>query len=256
MLIDSHCHLYYQPYINNIRETLDICKKYNVKKLLTIGVNIETSKKNIELANTYDEIYCTIGIHPNEVTNTSLEKVTELKKIFNNSKKILAIGEIGLDFFKNNNKADQEKFFHKQIEIALELKLPVVIHSREAEEYTINVLQNYKKNNLKFIVHCFTGTKKFAENIIKLNGYISVGGILTFKKSENLRDICKEFPLNKILIETDSPYLSPDPFRGKINCPSNVRFVAEKLAKIKSLEAKEIEDETEKNFNQFFNFND
>ena len=105
---------------------------------------------------------------------------------------------------------------------------------------------------MKFIIHCFTGTKKFAENIIKLNGYISVGGILTFKKSEKLRDICKEFPLERILIETDSPYLSPDPFRGKVNCPSNVRFVAQKLAELKSINIEDLEKETEKNFNQFF----
>lgn len=252
MLIDSHCHLYYEPYVNKIKETLDTCKKYNVRKLLSIGVDIETSKKNIELANLYKEIFCTIGIHPNEVINASESNLLELKKIFKNSNKILAIGEIGLDFFRNKNIIEQENFFHKQIKIALELNLPIVIHSREAEEYTIKILKDYQNENLKFVVHCFTGTKKFAENIIKLNGYISVGGILTFKKSEELRDICKDFPLEKILIETDSPYLSPDPLRGRVNCPSNVRFVAEKLASVKSLNIDEIEKETENNFNQFF----
>ena len=252
MFIDSHCHLYYEPYINDIKGTLDTCRKHNVKKLLSIGVNLETSKKNIELSNLYNEIYCTIGVHPNEVSHINERNILELKNLYKNSKKILAIGEIGLDFFRNNNSIIQEKFFRKQIEIALDLNLPIVIHSREAEEETIRILNDYSKTKLKFIIHCFTGTKKFAENIIKLNGYISVGGILTFKKSEKLRDICKEFPLERILIETDSPYLSPDPFRGKVNCPSNVRFVAQKLAELKSINIEDLEKETEKNFNQFF----
>lgn len=252
MFIDSHCHLYYEPYINDIKGTLDICKKHNVKKLLSIGVNLETSKKNIELSNLYNEIYCTIGVHPNEVAHINERNILELKNLYKNSKKILAIGEIGLDFFRNNNSNIQEKFFRKQIEIALDLNLPIVIHSREAEEETIRILNDYSNTELKFIIHCFTGTKEFAENIIKLNGYISVGGILTFKKSEKLRDICKEFPLERILIETDSPYLSPDPFRGKVNCPSNVRFIAQKLAELKSINIEDLEKETENNFNHFF----
>lgn len=252
MFIDSHCHLYYEPYINDIKGTLDICKKHNVKKLLSIGVNLETSKKNIELSNLYNEIYCTIGVHPNEVAHINERNILELKNLYKNSKKILAIGEIGLDFFRNNNSNIQEKFFRKQIEIALDLNLPIVIHSREAEEETIRILNDYSNTELKFIIHCFTGTKEFAENIIKLNGYISVGGILTFKKSEKLRDICKEFPIERILIETDSPYLSPDPFRGKVNCPSNVRFIAQKLAELKSINIEDLEKETENNFNHFF----
>lgn len=252
MFIDSHCHLYYEPYINDIKGTLDICKKHNVKKLLSIGVNLETSIKNIELSNLYNEIYCTIGVHPNEVAHINERNILELKNLYKNSKKILAIGEIGLDFFRNNNSNIQEKFFRKQIEIALDLNLPIVIHSREAEEETIRILNDYSNTELKFIIHCFTGTKEFAENIIKLNGYISVGGILTFKKSEKLRDICKEFPLERILIETDSPYLSPDPFRGKVNCPSNVRFIAQKLAELKSINIEDLEKETENNFNHFF----
>lgn len=253
MLIDSHCHLYYEPYINNIQGTLSICKKYNVQKLLSIGVDLATSKKNTELANANEEIYCTIGIHPNETANSSENDILELKKIYKKSDKILAIGEIGLDFFRNKNSIEQEKFFIKQINIAIELNLPIVIHSRNAEESTIKILKKYKNEKLKFIVHCFTGTENFSENILNLNGYISIGGILTFKNSQNLRNICKNFPLERILIETDSPYLSPEPFRGKVNCPSNVRFVAEKLAKLKCLNVSEIEKKTEKNFNQFFN---
>ena len=111
MFIDSHCHLYYEPYINDIKGTLDTCRKHNVKKLLSIGVNLETSKKNIELSNLYNEIYCTIGVHPNEVSHINERNILELKNLYKNSKKILAIGEIGLDFFRNNNSIIQEKFF-------------------------------------------------------------------------------------------------------------------------------------------------
>jgi TatD DNase family protein len=255
MLIDSHCHLYYKPYIDKIQDTINICKKHNVLKLLSISVDLKTSKKNIDLCNKYKEIFCTIGIHPNEVSNTENCNILELNNIYKNSNKILGIGEIGLDFFKNRNFKDQENYFIKQIEIALNLKLPIVIHSREAEKATINILKKYMSSNLKFVVHCFTGTRAFAENIINLGGYVSFGGILTFKNSNSLRSICKDIPLENILIETDSPYLSPHPFRGKINCPSNVRYIVDTISTIKEISFDKIELQTEKNFEYLFGLN-
>ena len=253
MFIDSHCHLYYEPYINNLDATLSACNKNNVKKLLSIGINIETSKKNIEISIKYNEIFCTIGIHPNEVKNCKNNDYLELKKIYKKNHKIIGIGEIGYDFFKSTNSKNQEIFFIEQIEIALEHNLPIVIHSRNAEQKTIDTLKKYKNSNLKFIVHCFTGTERFADEILNLDGYISFTGILTFKKSEILRNICRKIPIERLLIETDSPYLSPEPFRGKVNCPSNVIYVAKQISETKGLNIDQIEKITTNNFNTFFN---
>lgn len=251
-LIDSHCHLYYEPYINNIQGTIDECKKNNIYKLLSIGVDLKTSKKNIELAQKYNEIYCTVGIHPNSTKNSKKEDLLELEQLIKLSNKIIGIGETGLDYYRDFDKNLQFYYFEEQIKIAKKFDLPIVIHTREAENDTYSILKNYSNSDLKFIIHCFSGSKNFALKCIDLGCYISFSGNITFKNSQNIRDVCKEIDLNKILIETDSPYLTPHPYRGNINHPANVIFVCDEICRIKNLDSNIVSEMTTNNFNKIF----
>ena len=251
-LIDSHCHLYYEPYINNIQRTIDECKKNNIYKLLSIGVDLTTSKKNIELAQKYNEIYCTVGIHPNSTKNSKKEDLLELEQLIKLSNKIIGIGETGLDYYRDFDKNLQFFYFEEQIKIAKKCNLPVIVHTREAEDDTYLILKKYSNINLKFIIHCFSGSKEFAMKCINLGCYISFSGNITFKNAKNLRDVCKEISLDKILIETDSPYLTPHPFRGNTNHPSNVVYIRDEISRIKNLDKKTVSDITTNNFNKIF----
>jgi TatD DNase family protein len=251
-LVDSHCHLYYEPYILDLKNTINECKKENVNTLLSIGVDYDTSKKNIEISNQFKEIYCTIGLHPNNVKNKKKE-IEEIFLLLKESKKIVGIGECGLDLYRSkNNLSDQIDCFEKQINFSLENNLPFVIHARESDNEIIEVLNSFKNKNLKFILHCFSGSLNSAKKYIDLGGYISFSGILTFKKNDELRSISENLPIERILLETDSPYLSPHPFRGKVNHPKNVKFIAELLAKTRNVDLKEIASITTENFNKIF----
>jgi TatD DNase family protein len=251
-LVDSHCHLYYEPYINDIKGTINECKKNNVTKLLTIGVDIETSKKNIEIANDYREIYCTIGIHPNSTTVAKKEDLLELSAMIKTSNKIIGLGETGLDYYRDFDKNLQFFYFEEQIKIAKKFNLPVVIHTRDAEDDTYSIIKKYSDANLKFIIHCFSGSIEFATKCIDLGGYISFSGNITFKNAENIKAVCRQIDIKKILIETDSPYLSPHPFRGKKNHPKNVRFVCNEISKIKNINTNIVSKITTNNFNSIF----
>lgn len=251
-LIDSHCHLYYEPYINDIQLTINECQKYNVKKMLSISVDIETSIANINIAKKYPEIYCAVGIHPNSTLNMAEKELEKFENLINKTKKIIGIGETGLDYYRQHSKENQCLFFTRQIELAIKYNMPIIVHTREAEIDTYNILKKFSDKNLKIIIHCFSGSDKFAHKCIEMGCYISFSGNITFKNADNLRKICKMIDLNKILIETDSPYLSPVPFRGKKNHPSNVRFVCEKIAQIKEIEFSEVSRITTKNFNEIF----
>lgn len=254
-IIDSHCHLYYEAYSTNLRKTIDECKKNDVNKLLSISVDYNTSLKNIEIAKKYDEIYCSVGLHPNSV----LEKKKELKKILDlidNHEKIIAIGECGIDLFRSKlNLKDQIECFEQQISKSVQKQIPFIVHSRNADKEVLNCIYNFKDKNIKFILHCFSGSIDFAYKYISLGGLISFGGLLTFKNNHALRDICKKLPLEKLLVETDSPYLSPQPFRGKINHPKNSRIILEMISKLKNEDIELCSNAIKNNFNKLFNIN-
>ena len=251
MIIDSHCHLDYEPLINNIDQVLLNAKKENITNLLTIGTSLESSKKVLEIVNKYPNVYGAIGIHPNSTTG-NLDKLDEILMLKKKNKKIIAFGETGLDYFyKRSEKKDQIIAFEKHVEFSISEKIPVIIHTRDADDDTISIVKKYyKKTN--FLIHCFTGNLEFAKNLLNLNCLISFSGIITFKKSNDLRDVVKYVPLEKMLIETDSPYLSPDPFRGKSNEPANVKIVAETVASIKQISFEQVATSTTANFNNFF----
>tara|TARA_B100001109_G_scaffold244512_1_gene231300 strand:- start:509 stop:1111 length:603 start_codon:yes stop_codon:yes gene_type:complete len=197
-------------------------------------------------------IFGTFGIHPHETYNNKVTK-KEIIENLNKDKKIIGIGETGLDFYYNNSdKKSQIQSFEEHIEASIDTNVPLIIHSRNAENETFNILNKYKDKKLKILMHCFTGSKEFAQKLLTLNSYFSASGIITFKNSIELQETFKFLPVDKLLIETDSPFLAPVPNRGKKNEPSFIKFTAEKLAQLKNITNDELIDKTTKNFNKLF----
>jgi TatD DNase family protein len=254
MMIDSHCHLTMEPLSQNIEETLQECKENRVEKILTISTDLQTSVDSINLAQKYKNILCAIGIHPNAKLE-EFENFREIQKISKLSKKIIGIGETGLDYSRDNKMAVlQIDSFKKHIDLAEKLNIPVIVHTRDAEDETLKIIsESKKKSNVRFLIHCFTGSLDFSKKLLDLDCLISFSGIITFKNSHDLKNVIKSIPLNKILIETDSPFLSPEPFRGKSNKPSMLKYVAETVSLIKGVSVDDVEGATTENFNNFFN---
>jgi TatD DNase family protein len=252
-MIDSHCHLDHEPLYQNIKDVLIRSKEVGITKLLTICTTFESFEKIINLVKIDPIIFGTFGIHPHECENEVASKDLIIKNI-NNNKRIIGVGETGLDFFYNHSdKKKQVVSFINHIEAAIKLDFPIIIHSRNAESETFEILDSYKKYNPKILMHCFTGTITFAKNLLKLNAFFSASGIITFKNSIDLQDTFSFLPLEKLLIETDSPFLAPIPMRGKKNEPSYIKFTGEKLASLKKLNFKELDKVTTNNFNFLFN---
>ena len=251
-MIDSHCHLDHEPLYTNINEVILRSKDIGISKLLTISTTIESFDKIKNLVNKDQIIYGTYGIHPHETETNIVDKNNIIKNIKNNIK-IIGVGETGLDFFYNNsNKEAQIKSFKEHVEASIELNIPLIIHSRNAEKETFDILNSYKNNNPKILMHCFTGSLEFAKKLLKLNAFFSASGIITFKNSLDLQKTFKELPLDNILVETDSPFLAPIPMRGKKNEPSFIKYTIEKLALLKNITSKKLINLTTDNFNRLF----
>jgi len=251
-MIDSHCHLDHEPLLSDLTNVLQRSKEVGIKKLLTISTSIESFSKVKEIVKKDEIIFGTIGIHPHE-SDSNLISSDEIIKSLNENSKIIGVGETGLDFFYNNSdKKKQISSFRIHIEAAIKSEVPLIVHSRSAEKETFEILNEYKKDNPKILMHCFTGSKEFAEKLLSLNSYFSASGIITFKNSEELRNTFKFLPLDKILIETDSPYLAPVPNRGKKNEPSFIDFTASKLAEIKEISKSDLIKKTSENFDKLF----
>ncbi len=251
-MIDSHCHLDHEPLYTNINEVILRSKDIGISKLLTISTTIESFDKIKNLVNKDQIIYGTYGIHPHETETNIVDKNNIIKNIKNNIK-IIGVGETGLDFFYNNSNNDaQIKSFKEHVEASIELNIPLIIHSRNAEKETFDILNSYKNNNPKILMHCFTGSLEFAKKLLKLNAFFSASGIITFKNSLDLQETFKELPLDNILVETDSPFLAPIPMRGKKNEPSFIKYTIEKLALLKNITSKKLINLTTDNFNRLF----
>ena len=251
-MIDSHCHLDHEPLLSDLPNVIQRSKDIGIKKLLTISTSNESFDRILMLIKEDEMIYGTIGVHPHETINDKISSDFIIKS-FNKNPKIIGIGETGLDFFyKNSDKNNQITSFKKHIEAAIQTNSPLIIHSREAEDETYNILNDYKSKNLKILMHCFTGSKLFAEKLLTLNAYFSASGIITFKNAQDLQKTFEFLPKDKILIETDSPFLAPVPKRGKKNEPSFIDFTAQKLAEIRNVTKFEIINLTTSNFNNLF----
>ena len=251
-MIDSHCHLDHAPLFDNLNDILNRSKEVGIKKLLTICTTLE-SFKNIENILTIDDmIYGTFGIHPHETENNDVSRITIIESIKKNPK-LIGVGETGLDFYYNHSKKNKQiESFKKHIEAAIEINLPIIVHSRNAEEETFNILNEYKKHKPKILMHCFTGTYKFYKKMEELDSYFSASGIITFNSSKDLQNTFSKIPNNKLLVETDSPFLAPVPMRGKKNEPSFIKYTLKKLADIKNIDVSEMVSLTTKNFNNLF----
>ena len=257
MIIDSHCHLDYPELYENLDDIVNRAKANNILYLLTICTTITSFKKIEFIISKYKNIYGTFGIHPHETKNNldiNSRLICELK---NNNNKIIGIGETGLDFYyKHSDKEIQKKSFIEHIHAASELKVPLIVHSRNAEIDTYDILKSEKKNSdLKVLLHCFTGSSDFAKKLLDINCYISISGIITFKNANDLVKTVSNIPLDNLLVETDSPYLAPLPYRGKSNEPSYITHTVDKLAKIKNITSKKLADKTTDNFFKLFKLN-
>ena len=251
-MIDSHCHLDHEPLKSDLSNIIKRSKDEGIEKLLTISTSVESFQKIKKIINEDEIIFGTIGIHPHETDNNEIS-IDYIVKNFEENPKIIGIGETGLDFYYNNSdKEKQIKSFKKHIVASIKTNSPLIVHSRNAEDETFEILNKYQGEKLKILMHCFTGSKNFAEKLLKLNAFFSASGIITFKNSIDLQETFKILPLEKILIETDSPYLAPVPNRGRKNEPSFLGYTAQKLADIKDLSKQEITKITTKNFNNLF----
>lgn len=243
---DSHAHYNDEKFDEDIENIIKEIYRSGVTKIVNAGYSLESSKKAIEIANNYDFMYTTAGISPNDIDDFKQKDLEEIENLAKN-KKVVAIGEIGLDYhWSTENKQLQKEVFTAQIEIANRLNLPIVIHTREAIYDTLDILKNNKCNK-KGVFHCTPLNIDLVREGLKLGFYISFAGPITFKNSKNADEVIKMVPLDRILIETDSPYLSPEPLRGKRNDSRNVKYMAQKIADVKEITLEEVANATYKN---------
>ena len=254
MIIDSHCHLNYEPMSISLKETIDRANRDGVKYLLTISTEDKSYNKILNIISNNKCVYGSYGIHPHEAKKHKFINSEDIIKKAKINKKIIGIGESGLDFYYNHSeKEDQIGCFKEHIIAAQKTQLPLIVHTRNAELETIKILKkSLEKKNFKILIHCFTGSKEFAFKLLDLGAYISASGVVTFKKSEDLAKTFKQIPNERILVETDSPYLAPEPLRGKPNEPSYIIHTVKFLSKLKRISFEDFSNITTKNFFNLF----
>ena len=251
-MIDSHCHLFFDKLKNNLPIIVNRAKEKNITSILSINTKLEEFNDHLNLIKNYNSIFISCGVHPENINKNNIPKVEDIVS-FCAKKKVIGIGETGLDLYHSkDNIKSQYKSFENHIEATLSTNLPLIIHQRNSENEIIEVLNNYKNDSLPLVMHCFTGSKKLRNFCIDSNYYISLSGIVTFKNAKDLREVIKTIPLTSILIETDSPFLSPMPYRGKTNEPSYVYFIGKYLANFFNVQIEEFEKTTDNNFYNLF----
>ncbi|MCB0750424.1 MAG: YchF/TatD family DNA exonuclease [Ignavibacteriae bacterium] len=249
MFIDTHAHLYYPNFNGEIEQVIERANMAGVKYILIPGTDLVTSKKAIDLAEKFEGVYAAVGVHPHDTTEWKNSDLDILKDFAKNPK-VVAIGEIGLDYYYDfSPKEIQLAAFKAQIELALKLDLPIIVHNRESIEDIMNIIRSYKETKLRAQFHCFAGSKEDAKELISMGHYISFTGNITFKKADNLREVLQSVKLDKLLLETDSPFMTPVPYRGKRNEPSNIPLIAESISEIKTVSMDDLARNT--NYNAF-----
>ena len=253
-MIDSHCHLDHEPLLSDLDNIIERSKKVGIQKLLTISTSLQSFSRVKDIVTRDEMIYGTIGIHPHETKNHNKIKAGNIIKKAESDKKIIGIGESGLDFYYNHSeKNDQINCFEEHITAAQELQIPIIVHTRSAEKETLEIIKKKKtEKDFKVLIHCFTGSKDFAFKLLDLGAYISASGVVTFKKSQELANTFKEIPVDRMLVETDAPYLAPVPLRGKPNEPSYIIHTVKFLSKIKEISFEDLSNITSKNFCNLF----
>ncbi|MBO1515112.1 TatD family hydrolase [Metabacillus bambusae] len=252
MLFDSHAHLNAIQYEEDIVEVIQRAKDEKVTHIVVVGFDRDTISKAMELTDQYDMIYAAVGWHPVDAIDMTDEDLNWIKQLASHPK-VVAIGEMGLDYYWDKSPKDiQKEVFRKQIKLAKEVKLPIIIHNRDATEDVVRILQEENASEVGGIMHCFTGSLEVAKQCMDMNFYISFGGPVTFKNAKKPKEVVKEIPMDRLLIETDCPYLTPHPFRGKRNEPSYVKYVAEQIAELRGVTLEEVATKTSDNARKLF----
>lgn len=247
MIFDTHAHYDDEAFNEDREQLIDEISGSQIGKIVNVGANLATSKNSVDLSEKYDFFYAAVGVHPDdaaEVTDEGIERIKELAK----GKKVVAIGEIGLDYYWNKENSDiQKSAFKRQIELARELSLPIIVHSREAAKDTMDILHETDAGKIGGVIHCFSYSPEIAMESVKMGFHIGIGGVVTFKNAKKLKESVEAIPLEKIVLETDCPYLAPDPFRGKRNYSGYLQYVVKTIAEFKNTDIKTVEDITYKN---------
>jgi len=251
-LIDTHSHIDLEDFSDDLEAVVENAANFGVKKIIVPSVDRTSFDKVIQLTNDYENVFCALGIHPTEAKNASLCDFESMEKLSENPK-VVAIGECGLDYYWDKTYIDeQKKVFLKQIEIAKKLQKPLIIHDREAHKDTFDLLTQNSNGEMPIVMHCFSGSIEFAMECIRKGFYIGIGGVVTFKNAKKMHEVAEKIPLENLLLETDAPYLTPMPFRGKRNEPAYVKLIAEEIAKIRGISVEEVAQSTTINARKVF----
>ena len=251
-MIDSHCHLNFSNLRNDLLNIIKRCKDSGVSKLLSINTKPQEFENHLDIIKDFKNIFISYGIHPQEINNESILSFEDLEKHIINPQ-LIALGETGLDYYHSTEfKEKQIEIFESHIEASKLFDLPIIIHQRNSEKEIVEILKKFNNDKLKVVFHCFTGSKELLDFCLENNYYISLSGIVTFKNAFDLREVISKASLELLLIETDSPYLSPVPMRGKVNEPCHVKFIAEYLAKFYSMNLDDFSELTDNNFYKLF----
>lgn len=255
-IFDTHSHYDDEAFDQDRHELLGSLRDKGVGQLVNVGADMASSKEALALAKQYDFIHAALGVHPSEVADLT-EADMDWIRSHASEEKVVAIGEIGLDYhWDEPEPAAQRKWFLRQIQLAREVQLPVIIHSRDAAAETMELLKETKAYECGGVIHCYSYSPEMAQEYVKMGYFIGVGGVVTFKNAKKLKETVKEIPLESIVLETDCPYLAPEPFRGKRNCSLYISYVAEKIAELKGISAEEVIRQTEENAKQLYQINE
>jgi len=251
MYIDSHAHINFNRFDEDRDEVIQRAKNCGIDYILNIGIDLSTSRQSIKLAEKYELIYASVGVHPHDAEKVKPEHWKQLEKMIEHPK-VVAVGEIGLDFYRNYSPRDvQHKVLRRQLQLAVDTNMPIIVHTRNAWPEILNIFEGEYKGKLTGVFHCFSGEEEHVKRVLDLGFYISFTGVVTFKKSQAL-EIAKKIPLNRILLETDCPFMAPTPFRGKRCEPAYIPFIAEKIAEVRGIDEQELARQTSENVKKLF----
>ena len=254
LLVDSHAHLDGRQFANDLDETVERATENGISHILTIGCDLESSANSIAVAEKYENIFAAVGVHPHDATEINADTLAKLCSMLSHPK-VVALGEIGLDYYRDRSPRDiQRNAFRQQIRLAKEVGKPTIVHDRDAHDEVVQILKEENAAKVGGVLHCFSGDLEMAKQCLELNFYLSFTGTITYPKNEPIRGIIKEIPIDRMLVETDCPYLSPQKFRGKRNEPAYVRYTAEKMAEIKGLSIEDVARVTSRNCHDLFGF--
>lgn len=257
MIFESHAHYEDRKFDSDRVELLSMMKKKNIGTIINVGTTIELSWASIDLAREYDFIYASVGVHPSDIgcLEEADDGLTQLYDMAVSEKKVVAIGEIGLDFYWEKDekvRQRQEYWYKEQLELARKLDLPVIIHSRDANEKTFDIMKEAASAGTQGVIHCYSGSPEMAEQYVKLGYYIGIGGVVTFKNGKKLKETARRIPLESILVETDAPYMAPEPFRGERNDSTFLPYVIKEIAELREITVDEVMEVTRENGRRLF----